>query len=705
MPIPIEEISKFPLPGLDFPSSFSFSPDGKYLTYLKSVNSSGYKALYGLGLTDKSEFLIADNLGDFSAKETLEEQLRRQRLRQMSGGISQYFWTKDSKILIPHQGNIYWLDDPFSAPELLVSASDHPCLDVKASPNGNFISFVRNGDIHLLEVTSRTSFKLTDGEDDSTRGLADYIAQEEMGRSTGYWWSPDSCYVAFTEVTEKHIPEFLITHVGSDLVGTDAIESHRYPFAGQDNPRVRVGIAEVDSKECVWVESTEDEYIARVDWFPDNSLALQTESRDQQHLKVRKFSIEDSTLTTVLEENSETWINLHNMLRPLSSGRFLWASERTGFNHIYLFYEGDLLALTKGEWQVDSIESVDESGGTIFFTGTKDGHTEKHLYKMSLEGESVEKVTSESGIHNVLINVKANLFVDVFNSLSSPPKVVLRSLGNNYEVEMVIHESKDERIDRYQLEPPEIFGLRLQDGTELSGAIYYPNSREFKAPYPTVLSVYGGPHVQLVTNSWIMTASLRAQYLRNKGYLVVVVDSRGSSRRGLKFESPIKNFMGNVEVEDQSFALNYLIEKGIADKERLGVYGWSYGGYMSLMCLAKRPDLFKAAVAGAPVTSWDGYDTHYTERYMGMPEENVVGYTKSSVMSYVSEIEGKLLLIHGLVDENVHFRHTARLINSLNEAGKDYDLLVFPEERHMPRRLEDRAYMERRILEFIQDNV
>ena len=393
------------------------------------------------------------------------------------------------------------------------------------------------------------------------------------------------------------------------------------------------------------------------------------------------------------------------MLRPLSSGRFLWASERTGFNHIYLFYEGDLLALTKGEWQVDSIESVDESGGTIFFTGTKDGHTEKHLYKMSLEGESVEKVTSESGIHNVLINVKANLFVDAFNSLSSPPKVVLRSLGNNYEVEVVIHESKDERIDRYQLEPPEIFGLRLQDGTELSGAIYYPNSREFKAPYPTVLSVYGGPHVQLVTNSWIMTASLRAQYLRNKGYLVVVVDSRGSSRRGLKFESPIKNFMGNVEVEDQSFALNYLIEKGIADKERLGVYGWSYGGYMSLMCLAKRPDLFKAAVAGAPVTSWDGYDTHYTERYMGMPEENVAGYTKSSVMSYVSEIEGKLLLIHGLVDENVHFRHTARLINSLNEAGKDYDLLVFPEERHMPRRLEDRAYMERRILEFIQDNV
>ncbi|HCE75979.1 MAG TPA: S9 family peptidase, partial [Dehalococcoidia bacterium] len=295
--------------------------------------------------------------------------------------------------------------------------------------------------------------------------------------------------------------------------------------------------------------------------------------------------------------------------------------------------------------------------------------------------------------------------VNVYNSLSSPPTVVLRSLEDDYGVEMVIHEPADERIDRYKLEPPEFFELTLKDGTELSGALYYPNPNKFKAPYPTVLSVYGGPHVQLVTNSWMMTASLRAQYLRENGYLVVVVDNRGSSRRGSKFESPIKNLMGKVEVEDQSFALNYLIEKGIVDEERIGVYGWSYGGYMSLMCLAKRPDLFKAAVAGAPVTSWDGYDTHYTERYMGMPDENLNGYKESSVMSYVPEIEGKLLLVHGLVDENVHFRHTARLINSLNGAGKHYDLLVFPEERHMPRRIEDRVYMERRILEFLQDSV
>jgi dipeptidyl-peptidase-4 len=705
MKIPIEEISRFPLPGMDLPSNFSFSPDGEYLTYLKSKDLSGYKCLYGLRLSDKTEFLILEHLGNLALQETLEEQLRKQRMRQMSGGISEYFWSKDSKIFIPHQGNIYKLDTPFSSPDLIISATDYPTLDVKASPDGNFISFVCNGDIYLLEVGSSNPTRLTVGDDSCTRGLADYIAQEEMGRGTGYWWSPDSRYVAFTEVAEKHIPEFFINHVGSDTLGPSVIESHRYPFAGQDNPRVRLGVVDVESQESTWVESTEHEYIARVNWFPDNSLAIQTQSRDQHQLKVRKFVLNDHTLNTIIEENSETWINLHDMLKPMGLGRFLWVSERTGFKHIYLFSEGKLTAITKGEWQVDSIESIDEDSGIIFFTGTKDGYTEKHLYRTCLEGKAVERITAETGLHNVLLNGKAKLFVDIFNSLHSAPTVTLKTLEIDSDIEIIIHESKDERIKRYKLEPPELVKFTVDNGTELSGAIYYPNSKEFEPPYPTVLSVYGGPHVQMVANSWFLTASMRAQYLRSKGYLVLVVDNRGSARRGLQYEAPIKYSMGKVEVEDQVFALNVLIKTGVVDKDRIGVYGWSYGGYISLMCLAQKPDLFKAAVSGAPVTSWDGYDTHYTERYMGIPSKNQAGYEESSVLSHVSTIEGKLMLVHGLLDENVHFRHTARLINSLNAAGKEYDLLLFPEERHMPRRLEDRAYMERRILGFLEENV
>ncbi|HIA75533.1 MAG TPA: S9 family peptidase, partial [Dehalococcoidia bacterium] len=376
-----------------------------------------------------------------------------------------------------------------------------------------------------------------------------------------------------------------------------------------------------------------------------------------------------------------------------------------GFKHIYLFSEGKLTAITKGEWQVDSIESIDEDSGIIFFTGTKDGYTEKHLYRTCLEGKAVERITAETGLHNVLLNGKAKLFVDIFNSLHSAPTVTLKTLEIDSDIEIIIHESKDERIKRYKLEPPELVKFTVDNGTELSGAIYYPNSKEFEPPYPTVLSVYGGPHVQMVANSWFLTASMRAQYLRSKGYLVLVVDNRGSARRGLQYEAPIKYSMGKVEVEDQVFALNVLIKTGVVDKDRIGVYGWSYGGYISLMCLAQKPDLFKAAVSGAPVTSWDGYDTHYTERYMGIPSKNQAGYEESSVLSHVSTIEGKLMLVHGLLDENVHFRHTARLINSLNAAGKEYDLLLFPEERHMPRRLEDRAYMERRILGFLEENV
>mmetsp|Transcript_260 Transcript_260/g.474 ORF Transcript_260/g.474 Transcript_260/m.474 type:complete len:243 (+) Transcript_260:1897-2625(+) len=237
----------------------------------------------------------------------------------------------------------------------------------------------------------------------------------------------------------------------------------------------------------------------------------------------------------------------------------------------------------------------------------------------------------------------------------------------------------------------------------LHGAIYKPDPESYgDGPYPTVVSVYGGPHAQMVTDSYGMTVDLRAQRLRAQGYAVLKIDNRGSARRGLDFETAIRYDMGNLEVEDQAKAVQHWVEKGVVDPERVAIYGWSYGGYMSAMCLAKRPDVFKVAVAGAMVSSWDGYDTCYTERYMGTPASNPEGYARSEVMAYVDNIEGSLLLVHGLIDENVHFRHTARLINSLIKARKQYELLLFPDERHVPRGLDDKIFMEERISSFLE---
>jgi dipeptidyl-peptidase-4 len=286
-------------------------------------------------------------------------------------------------------------------------------------------------------------------------------------------------------------------------------------------------------------------------------------------------------------------------------------------------------------------------------------------------------------------------FVDTWSSLAEPPRVEVRDLASG-ELVSVIHTSTDERLEEFELTPPQFFTTAAEDGTTLYGACYPPS----QTPAPTVVSVYGGPHVQRVVDEWVMTANLRAQYLRSQGFCVVVLDNRGSARRGIQFESAIAWDMGRVEVDDQVRGVEWAVTAGLADPDRVGITGWSYGGYMSAMCLARAPDTFTAAVAGAPVTSWDGYDTHYTERYMGTPQSNPDGYRSSAVMTHVGSITGALFLVHGLVDENVHFRHTARLIQAMVEEGVPHDLLLCPEERHMPRREQDRAFLETRLAEY-----
>ena len=374
--------------------------------------------------------------------------------------------------------------------------------------------------------------------------------------------------------------------------------------------------------------------------------------------------------------------------------------------HLYLYNaHGNLVRqLTDGDWVVDSLEGVDQKARIAYFTGTADGPTERHLYRVSLDGGKIERVTSERGTHIVILNHACRKFVDVFNSVDTPPTVTLRSLEDG-SILHTIHEPDDPRLQTLDLASPELVTIVSRDGETLHGAVYRPPSDFGPGPYPSIVFVYGGPHAQVVANQWSMTCAMRIQYLRSQGCLVFSLDNRGSARRGLAFEGNIKHNMGEIEVRDQVDGVRWLIDNGLADPDRVGVYGWSYGGYMALMCLSRAPDVFKMGVAGAPVTHWDGYDTHYTERYMGTPQSNHEGYRESSVMANIDRLEGSLLIVHGLLDENVHFRHTARLINSLIRARKSYELLLFPNERHMPRSLEDRVYMEERISEFFERNL
>ena len=713
-PLTLQDVARFPRPGMSVPGSMRFSPDGALVTYLASPDGSLTQALFALDLATGERRVLFDATGGGLREETVsrEEALRRERLRERGLGVTNYAWAeKGRRLLVPMAGRLRLFDLDGGRESEIAVAAGAPPIDARFSPCGNFVAYVQDAELFVAECFGGAPRQVTSGARGTgrTNGLAEYAAQEEMHRFEGYWWSKDSRFLAFEEADETHIPVYRIVHQGKDAVGDSAQEDHRYPFAGAANANVRLGVVPREggapSSKTVWMDLGGAEYLARVTWFPDGSLVAQLQNREQTELRVVRFDPATGRAAPLLTETSDVWINLHDVLRPLKKGAgelegaFLWASERSGFRHLELrARDGRLLReLTRGDWMVDLVRGVDEERGLVWFLGTKDGPTQKHLYCVPLAGGEVRRLTEDRGTHEAVVDAERRRFLDFHHAPDRPPHVTLRSLDDGRPVAQVHDGAGDPRIDELGLAPPELVTLSSRDGVALHGAVYAPAGR---GPFPAIVSVYGGPHAQRVVAGWEMTVDLRAQYLRQQGFLVFVLDNRGSGRRGLAFEGALRWNMGDVEVRDQVDGVRWLVAKGLADPSRVGVYGWSYGGYMTLMCLARAPETFRAGVSGAPVTSWDGYDTHYTERYMGTPQANPDGYRRSSVMTHADAMTGELMIVHGLLDENVHFRHTARLVNALNKACKPHDLLMLPDERHMPRDEAGRVHVEQRMRDF-----
>jgi dipeptidyl-peptidase-4 len=713
----LESVVTYPLPGMAIPGALAWSPDDALITYLFSPDRGLTRQLYAFDpASGERRLLLAPADGGATEENiSLEEQLRRERMRQRELGVTQYAWARrTNRILVPLRGDIY-VQDGLDAPlRKIVDSNGVPALNPQLSPDGASVAYVQDSELYVIPVEGGEPRQLTSGARGTgkTHGVAEYVAQDELARRAGFWWSHDSAWLAFEEADETHIPIYRIVHQGKDATGDQAQEDHHYPFAGTSNAKVRLGVVAAAGSQPVWMDlgADQDTYLARVHWLPDGTLTAQIENRAQTTLDLLRFDPQNGEGDTLLQENSAVWINLHQVFRPLRSGdhagRFIWAAERDGFQHLYLYDQNGALIrqLTRGAWMVDALAGVDEERSLVYFTATRESPLETHLYAVSLDGSDPRKITDAPGKHTVVLDHACTRFVDTHDSLDTPPTITLRSLDDGALLATIFDE-RDPRVEALALDPPTLVSLQSRDGETLHGAIFRPPARFGAGPFPTLVQVYGGPHAQTVTNSWSLTVAMRAQYLRSQGFLVFLLDNRGSARRGLAFEGVIKHHMGQIEVDDQVDGVRWLVAHGLADADRVGIYGWSYGGYMSLMCLARAPETFKVAVVGAPVTHWDGYDTHYTERYMGTPQENPQGYTDSSVLGHVGNITGKLMLIHGLIDENVHFRHTARLINVLIKARKPYDLFLFPDERHMPRALADRVYMEERIRDYFIEHV
>jgi dipeptidyl-peptidase-4 len=684
----LELVARYPRPGTAVPGRIGFAPDGR-LTFLWSPEG-------GLSLdlaTGQRERIFDPPVEVTDENVSREEALRRERQRLRETGVTHYYWAKDAPVLlVPLGGELYRVAD--GKTERLTAGA----IDTKISRDGRRVFFARDGELWCLDDAGER--QLTSGSEPGlTNGLAPYVAQEEFARFTGHWPAPGADFVAYEQVDERHVPVYPIVHQGKEQL---EIEEHRYPFAGQPNAKVRLGVVAAAGGDTRWLDlgPSDDAYVARVDWHPDGRLFVQLLDRAQRRLELWAYGRFGREL--LLAEETAPWVNVHDDLRFVEAdGSFVWSSERTGFRHLHLYdREGKYVRqLTDGDWPADAVVGLDQARRLVYFTAGNPSPLERQLYRVPLDGGEVEQLTAEPGWHDVVVAPDGSGFVDTFESHAQPPSVTVRDA-----VGAPRHTLQAPATIDLDLTPPRLESFTTADGATLYAVVYEPPGGG-SSTTPLIVSVYGGPHVQSVRDTWAQTVDLRAQYLARAGFVVLKVDNRGSFRRGLGFEAPIHRNMGDVEVRDQVEGARWLCGQGLADPERIGVYGWSYGGYMTLMALMKAPDVFKVGVAGAPVTAWDGYDTGYTERYMGTPADNAEGYARSSVMAHVDALRGRLLLVHGMIDENVHFRHTARLVTALVEANKPHDLLIYPNERHLPRSEKDRVQMETRIVEYFRQHL
>jgi len=704
----IEQVARFPRPGMAVPSRWGFTPDGRRVTYLFSERSDLVLSLWERDLETERRRQLAGPPPGGSDERGLsrEEVLRRERLRLRELGVTDYHFARDADppvLLIPGPSGVSVRvgDGDFRVLEGTAGA-----LDPRLSPDGSAVAFVRGGELHVAEVATGEVRRLTEGAAEGlTHGVAEYIAQEELDRGEGFWWSPDSRRIAFEEADTRHIARFCIVH---DEGRRQDVETHEFPFPGDENARVRLGVKELDEGAVRWLDlgCGDDFYLARVHWQPGGGLVASVLDRPQQRLTLLQFDSTTWERSVLLEEESQPWLNLDHDLRFLEDGTFIRSSERSGFRHLYLHgVGGDLLRpLTAGEWVVTGLLGVDEVNRIAYFQGTRDSVLERHIYGVSLDGGEPRRLTAEPGWHSAVFDRQCSRFIDVHSSATTAPVMRVRAAATG-NVVGPLFDNGGMTAESLGLAPPVFATTAAADGTPLHLAVYQPPRRETGRRYPVIVSVYGGPHAQRVTNDWTATVDLRAQYLAQRGFIVLKLDNRGMANRGLEFESHIARAMGTVEIEDQVAGVRALESLGYADTSRVGIFGWSYGGYATCLALMRRSEVFKVGVAGAPVTDWEGYDTAYTERYMGTPADNPDGYREGSVLTHVANLRGKLLLVHGLADENVHFRHSVRLMAALAEAQKDYDVLLFPGERHMPRGARGLEYQERRVIEYFERNL
>ncbi len=683
--------------------SFKWSPSSNYIGFLADRDNDWKLDLWVYHLKTGKEKEIV-NAGNFKIEESEAEKQLKERMRIGKSGIIFFHWFhKSDKIMFNLSGNIYVVNVKNGKIEKL-NIEARPVLFPVISENDEKIAFVSKGNVFVYFLNSGKTIQITkDATKDKYYGMAEFAASEELDRYKGLWFSPDGKKLLYTFVDESKMEKYPVV---INTSYTPKYNLQNYPFAGKENAKVKLFMAKFQNGKAVSKELkfpvNEDYYLARV-YFYGNSPLIYLVNRKQD--KLYKYLYSNDKLTLFDRETSKDWINLdRNYYYWQKEKAVIFASENTpsGYRHLFILKNGRKEQLTKGEWEIKSFKGFD--GEKLYFTAniTHPNNTDFAVYSFKTRG--IKILTKKKGYHIISMSPDCKYYIDTYSNRNTPFEKFLVNLETGKK--KLFEKQKLEEIEELKDTKTDEITFKTKDGTTFFGVITYPSKIEKGRKIPVIVYTYGGPHAQVCANFFNPWDYYWFRYLASKGYAVFKMDNRGSAGRGHKFESPIYKNMGDTELKDQIEGVNFICKKyPFLDKNRVGIWGWSYGGYMTLMAMTKFAPFFKVGVAVAPVSDWHLYDTAYTERYMDLPKNNEEGYKSSSALNFVDRLSGKLLILHGVSDDNVHFQNTELFLNKVIENGKHVDLMVFPGKKHSIRGKKTRKYLYKLITDYFLENL
>ncbi|MHA7818584.1 MAG: S9 family peptidase [Erythrobacter sp.] len=690
------------------PRQVKFSPDGRYLTLLRNREDDAQRYdLWGYDLASGEWTMLVDSEALGTGRELSEdEKMQRERARVGSlKGIISYQWASDgSGVLVPIDGDLYFAKLDGAVQRL--TDTEESELNPTLSPKAGYVSFVRDRQLWVGEVGSEPA-PITPKEDDTIRwGEAEFVAQEEMSRLTGYWWNGDDTRLVVQRTDES--PVGIVTRAAIGATGTKVFDQ-RYPVAGSDNAIVELFVMDPDGGNRVKVDLGQDTdiYVARVNWGPGGNLYVQRQNREQTVLDMLKVDPATGASEVWFTENAareDYWINLSDDYRFLEDGSLLWWSERSGYGQFYRFDGENWTTLTMGDQPANALVGINQEDDKLFYRRVDDVLTEQ-IYVTSLSAEGTPKLLTDPDYTNsASMDPKGRILLVNRSAPDQPPQSFLASTGNGQHIAWIEENAlgEDHPYTPYLLghTMPEYGTIEAEDGTALHYMMLKPEIEPGKQ-YPVLYYHYSGPGPQLVDRSW---GGALAQAVVDRGYIWFVLDNRGSGNRGVDFEQPLYRAMGGVEVRDQKVGAEFLKALDYVDPDKIALYGWSYGGYMTLKQLQADPGLYAAGISGAPVTKWELYDTHYTERYMGDPREVPEAYEAASAIPEATKISDPLLLIHGMADDNVVFENSSELISVLQENNVPFEMMLYPGYTHRVSGEQISPHLWNTIFRFLESN-